>query len=1551
MPDDSPATDGAKATTGLASYALVIGIDAYGGGIATLQSAVRDATAIGALLANDHQYHVTCLVDEAATRRAILQFLDALPATLTADSAFLLYYAGHGVAHGDGTAGPQGYLLPHDASKTDEASWLSMVDVVAALERLPCRHLLVVLDCCFAGAFRWASSREVEVVDRPLYSSQYARYLAGDAWQALTSASADERAADLLPGRENLRDSADVGGHSPFAAALIRGLSGDADSARAGYEPDGVITAIELYQYVFERLTPRDAAPSQTPGIWPLKPINKGEFIFLNPRRALNTRPDPPLDEANNPWLGLESYSEHHADLFCGRRRVVDALVQRVVASATPSLLAVVGASGTGKSSVVKAGLLPLMTGGDGHLREGSGQWTVVSCARLTATPEAQIEESVRALDAAPSDARRLLFIDQFEELYTQCTDPDRRRTVLERLRTLIDGPSGTTVVLTLRSDYEPRPASEGALSGARWEAARFVVPAFTSEELREVIEVPARMKAVFFEPATLVGMVLDDVASMPGALPLLSFALAELYRQAQRRRQASGTADRALLAADYREIGGVAGAVQQRATALSNAADSAHQASIRRVFLRMVTQEGARVTRRRVHGSELVYPDAAENVRVDEVIAQYVQARLLVKDGPFIEPAHDSLVVGWQSLQDWLTASGSQELIRSIWREATDWQANGYAAGFLWDRDPRLPLLASPTIELNKLERQFADTSIRRKARQKRLLLGTVAAVIAALAFAAGYAGLKAREATRQSEVATANSLDANARRLLFASRGQLGVDNDLALLLAVEGASVRPLPDFTGLLRAGLSTRGQTIRTLEHDCDHATQNCVNGRVNDAAWDPSGQRIVSTSYDDNTIRVWDAHSGATLMKCLSGMSTAAWSPDGTHVAAGGLWGNDTGIWTLGRPCDEARMLPIGNVVHAAWRPGGAQLVTVTRLGDIEVWSAAGDLIWERSGDGLENDQGVQINDVEWNADGSRFVTASNDGTARVWDWSGKAGTQRAVAAELKRGGPEVRSVAWNPAPNDARIVTALADNTARVWDGNTGRELARLKGHSLPLNGAVWNPTGTRIVTTSDDATAWVWDAQGVQQSVLVGHTGQVLSAAWDPSGAYIVTGSEDGTARIWTAATGKQRAVLAGHKGPVIAASFAPHAESDLGAHVLTASSDGSVRVWDPDLQGPATFALEADEFAAEGKASWSRDGARIATAGTKDGRVGVWNADTGQRLLELSVKGRVAHVGGASIARWSPDDQRLLTAGVDDGATRVWAALTGRLLLDLPHPKGRVNDAAWSPDGRRIMTAVGNDAFVWDATDPTKRPKRLEHGGAVLRGMWNPSSTWLVTTNTGLGGYPWAHLWNPDTDQRIDLMGHSDFAWYGEWSPDGTRVVTAGNDAVAIIWDAEGHEVGRLEADKSQATYLAWNSSGTRIASVHEDKRTRIWNPTRSKPLLVLDELGESPKYVAWSRDDRFIVTANKDSKVRVWDASSGALMQVLSGHAGPARYAAWNKTGTRIMTTGIDGTVRMHALDLADLLDAACRRVTRNMTAGEWTDYMGQLPLRKTCVNLP
>lgn len=341
-------------------HALVVGINDYRNGITPLQSAARDAMAVSKLLASSHGYRVQCLVDAEATTAAILASLDQATAALSDGSGFVLYFAGHGVAMGDGSEGPKGYLLAQDAQPTDEASWLSMNVVRQALERLPCRHLLVVLDCCFAGSFRWSSARDAMLVNQPLYDSQLARYLDGEAWQALTSASHDQRAADTLPGRRNTRDPGASEDHSPFASALLRGLSGDADSGRGKHPPDGVITATDLYQYLFDELVPANVPVRQTPGIWPLRPGNAGEFVFLNPQVPLSTQPDPPLDDQNNPWLGLRAYGANDASLFFGRERVVDALVARANQPGV-SLLVVVGASGTGKSSVVKAGLLPAL--------------------------------------------------------------------------------------------------------------------------------------------------------------------------------------------------------------------------------------------------------------------------------------------------------------------------------------------------------------------------------------------------------------------------------------------------------------------------------------------------------------------------------------------------------------------------------------------------------------------------------------------------------------------------------------------------------------------------------------------------------------------------------------------------------------------------------------------------------------------------------------------------------------------------------------------------------------------------------------------------------------------------------------------------------------------------------------------------------------------------------------------------------------------------------------------------------------------------------------
>lgn len=730
--------------------ALLVGINEYASGIAKLGTAAGDAQAVSELLARDHGYTVTCLTDAQATVEAILQGLDAAARSLGDADGFLLYFAGHGVALGDGSEGPQGYLLAADARATDEATWLPMDRLRQALERLSCRHLLVVLDCCFAGSFRWSSSRDAVLVGHPLYDSQFARYLDGEAWHALTSAAHDQRAADTLPGRRNTRGDAARDDHSPFAAALLRGLSGAADTTRARHPPDGVITATELYQYLFEELTSANASVRQTPGLWPLRPTNVGEYIFLNPAAALNTLPDPPLDDQNNPWLGLRAYTAADAGLFFGRRRVVDALIARVGDPAAASLLVVVGASGTGKSSVVKAGLLPALGAGTA----GQPAWQIAEAPRLRSDPMTQLAEGLQQLQAATAGGRQLLLFDQFEELYTQCKDAALRDRFLLALRALVDRADGPLVVLTLRSDFEPRLAASPHFS-ALIPSSRFLVPSFSHDEMREIVEAPLRAKALYFDPPELADRLLDEVAAMPGALPMLSFALAEMYRHAQLRRRQSGSADRGLTAADYTSTGGVVGALHQRASALYAQSAPAAQRSIEHIFLRMVSQEGARLTRRRVSLAELESPAPAGQAQVNEVVAQYVAARLLVIDEQYIEPAHDTLVVAWEQLQEWLAASAHQPLLRALWRAARDWETGNRSDGLLWNNDPRLPQARAIATELNRLELAFVQASERRRLIRRRVLVGATLATMGALAFAAVFSLERAAEATRQALLA----------------------------------------------------------------------------------------------------------------------------------------------------------------------------------------------------------------------------------------------------------------------------------------------------------------------------------------------------------------------------------------------------------------------------------------------------------------------------------------------------------------------------------------------------------------------------------------------------------------------------------------------------------------------------------------------------------------------------------------------------------------------------------------------------------------------------
>ena len=751
------------------SVAIIIGINNYQHGIPTLRTAVNDAKKIAKILGKQHGYKIWGLLDEKATLAKCLRLLEeSLPNKIQESDRLIFYFAGHGIAL-NGDDGPEGFLIPQDARLGDTSTYLPMARLQKALNKLPCHHFLAILDCCFAGAFRWSSTRDLLIAPEVIHREHYDRFIEAPAWQVITSAAHDQTASDSLALKDD-RGETDSH-HSPFAAALIKALEGDADSSFPGKDGkssrDGVITATELYLYLRDRveIATDENGKRQTPGLYPLNKHDRGEYIFHTPGHELNLPDAPPLDESQNPYRGLESFEQEHSNLFFGRQALTEKLYQFCQQR---QLTIVLGASGTGKSSLVKAGLIPYLQ----QLAKDKHHWQVLPPMRPGDFPFKELNKTlsengssgssilnlvdrkkriilsrkIKYLLTVNSQAKFLLVIDQTEELITLCRDRTVRDDFLELLAEwLKQYPQRLHIVLTLRSDFEPQFRNLALKSS--WQKARFIVPTMTREELREAIEKPAAARVMYFEPNSLVERLIDEVAQMPGALPLLSFALSELYITYLQKFRRGIRNKRAITQEDYKDIGGVAFSLTQRANNEYEKLvqqDSVQAQTIRNVMLRMIAVGGGELARRRVPLSELKYPEP-ENERVQKMIRYFSAARLLVEGqdtegNSYVEPAHDALVRGWSKLLVWKQQEEESLLLqRRLTTAAKEWKnledaeqpSKMKPVDYLWHGNPYLNVLKekleTSKYWFNQIEAEFVQNSLNKKRNNNLRLISFI--------------------------------------------------------------------------------------------------------------------------------------------------------------------------------------------------------------------------------------------------------------------------------------------------------------------------------------------------------------------------------------------------------------------------------------------------------------------------------------------------------------------------------------------------------------------------------------------------------------------------------------------------------------------------------------------------------------------------------------------------------------------------------------------------------------------------------------------------------
>jgi WD40 repeat protein len=1342
------------------------------------------------------------------------------------------------------------------------------------------------------------------------------------------------------------------------------------------------------------------------------------ENLFLG-ATALPTHPGGEVDDgmAPCPYPGLANFGPEDSALFFGRERAIEWLAVEVVRQ---PLTALVGASGSGKSSVVLAGLAPRLAARGGwrfsHFRIATepdkNPFTAIARALVPLLSDADAVERLEQVEAlaarlesgtvrlpnalgacrSQNPGKRILLIaDQFEELFTSVDDEPQRWRFVDMLlagfplSAAVDPPN-ICLILTLRADFYGMALRHRPLADALQGHVENLGP-MTRDELREAMIRPAD-KAITFENG-LIETLLDDVEKRPGSLPLLQFALREMWT-----RQEHGRISRA----SYDAIGGVEGALAARAQAIfeeltSRGADGPQALLFRRLFTRLVTLgEGAEDTRRVVDRQELGAEAWALAQRLANADNRLVVTSASAAGRETVEVAHEALIRNWPTLAEWTSRDRAfQSWLRQLalrikeWRDhpeddgallrgsalavAEDWlgkrwdelsdQEKTYIAASAALRDAMRHREEEARAAELRQQHELAETATKlARARRRQALVAGVFSVVAILmAIAAGYAAKQARDA---NHVAIANE----SRALAALSAGALQTGNPhnaLKLALAAWPRSASdPRPRLRRTVEALSLAMAQPL-ALSPDMKH------DGPVRGAVFDKADARILSWS-DDDTLRVWDAatgrpigepmrHNGSVLGAVFdkSGERILSWSEDDTLR----LWDAVTGQ-PIGEPMRHR------GVRGAVFDKAESRILSwsedsnfPSRSGDntIRLWDAA---TGQPIGEPMQHEGSVQR--AVFDESEAHILSWSNvDHTIRRWDtatvqpigpiWHGVDGAvfDKARARILSWGDETLRL--WDavtgqpigdPMRHDLLVLGAVFDNsksrilswsidkTLRLWDAATGRPMGEPMRHDGWINGAVFDNSESRILSWSDDKTLRLWDAAtGQPIGAPMRHDGKVRGAVFDEAGARILSWSDDDTLRLWDAAT-NQPIGAPMHQDGVVAGAVFDNSES----RILSWSKDiNTIELWDAATDQPIGEPMQHD--GPVWGVVFDKSGERI-LSWSYDKTLRLWDTRTGQPIGMLmrhdgSVSGAVFNKSGARILSWS-----------DDETLRLWDATTGQPIGEPMQHEDEVSGAIFDNSESRILSWGGETLRLWDLATGQPIGAPMRHDGKVRGAVFDKADARILSWSDD----KMLHLWDASTGQPIGApMGHDGQVSGAVFDRSQSRILSwSEEDKTLGLWGAAtGQPIGEPMRHDDKVLGAVFDKAGARILSWSEDKTLRLWDAATGQPIGVPMHHDGAVWGAVFDNSESRILSWSEDKTLRLWDAATGQPIGAPMRHDGSflagVGGAVFDKSELRVLswsntTLRLWNIKRLRSRNLAEL---ACRLLADKDISTLRTDF--------------